>query len=213
MWNYIKLRREGSPMEEILSQCSDKANLRLVIYHLGENHVECATMNPNEVRGLALGSVANAIAKDAQNGPHAILAYDMRSNDVYLIDSTPELPVASAVLLCVVTELLNGNVQPRANVCGRPNITDPCRESLPPFDDYDDGDGYPVEAKEWAKAFLDKLTDPCSITRGEVVARRAPNGRFCRREDVSDEPWKNPPAPTMGDANDVIQHRFRLGRH
>ena len=113
----------------------------------------------------------------------------------------------------MVTELLNGNVQPRANVCGRPNITDPCRESLPPFDDYDDGDGYPVEAKEWAKAFLDKLTDPCSIPRGEVVARRAPNGRFCRREDVSDESWKNPPAPTMGDANDVIQHRFRLGRH
>jgi len=196
MWNYIKLRREGSPMEEILSQCSDKANLRLVIYHLGENHVECATMSPNEVRGLALGSVANAIAKDAQNGPHAILAYDMRSNDVYLIDSTPELPVASAVLLCVVTELLNGNVQPRANVCGRPNITDHCRELLPSPSFDDDGDGYPIEA---------------SITRGEVVARRAPNGRFCRREDVSDEPWKNP--PTMGDANDVIQHRFRLGRH
>lgn len=120
MWNYIKLRSDNSPMAEILSQCSDKSNLRLVIYHLEENHVECATVSPDEVRSFDLGNVAHEIARDAENGAHAVLAYDVRTREVYLVDSTPELPVASAVLLCVVTELLNGCVQSRTTQCGMP---------------------------------------------------------------------------------------------
>ena len=110
MWNYVKLHSDNSPMAEILSQCSDKSNLRLVIYHLSENHVECATVGPDEVRQFNLGETARVIRNDARNGAHAVLAFDVRTNEVYLIDSTPELQIASAVLLCVVTELLNGNV-------------------------------------------------------------------------------------------------------
>jgi hypothetical protein len=51
---------------------------------------------------------------------HAILAYDLGKNEVYKIEDVPELPIASAVLLCVVTELLNGCVQPRENQYGAP---------------------------------------------------------------------------------------------
>jgi len=127
MWNYIRLHSDNSPMAEIMSQCSDKSNLRLVIYHLEENHVECATVSPNEVRAFQLTSeLARTIARDAENGAHAILAFDIEADVVYLIDSTPELPVASAVLLCVVTELLNGCVQPRQTKCGRPEVRREC---------------------------------------------------------------------------------------
>lgn len=117
MWNYRKLRSNDSPMAEILNSCSDKSNIRLVIYHLSENHIECATSS--EMAHLNLGDTARAIKADSRNN-HAVLAIDVRTNDVYKIEDVPELPVASAVLLCVVTELLNGCVQPRQNQYGAP---------------------------------------------------------------------------------------------
>lgn len=117
MWNYRKLSRRESPMAEILSRCSSKANINLVIYHLSENHVECATV-PN-VDQFRLGETARTIKADSQHN-HAILAYDLGTNEVYKIDDVPELPIASAVLLCVVTELMNGAVMPRDNQYGAP---------------------------------------------------------------------------------------------
>lgn len=131
MWNYVRLHSDNSPMAEILSQCSDKSNLRLVIYHLSENHVECAT-TPNADREYKLtNDEARAISNDARSGAHAVLAFDVRTNNVYLIDSTPELQIASAVLLCVVTELLNGCVQPRQSQCGRPEASKDCTRFAP----------------------------------------------------------------------------------
>lgn len=119
MWNYRKLSSNESPMTEILNRCTCKSNIRLVVYHLSENHVECATVPENEARQLSLGETARTIKADSRHN-HAILAYDLGSNEVYKIEDVPELPVASAVLLCVVTELLNGCVQPRENQYGAP---------------------------------------------------------------------------------------------
>ena len=184
MWNYIRLHSDNSPMAEILSQCSDKSNLRLVIYHLSENHVECAT-TPDADREYKLSSEeARAISCDAQNGVHAILAFDVRSGEVYLIDSTPELPIASAVLLCVVTELLNGCVQPRQSQCGRPEV----RRGCPRFE------------------------APREAPRAPELARRDASGRFVRKTE-SDEPWKTPPVVEQTDPSVVMNRRFRLGRH
>ena len=117
MWRYVKLSSNDSPMAEILGRCSCKSNIRLVVYHLSENHVECATTP--DVDQLRLGETARTIKADSRHN-HAILAYDLGSNEVYKIEDVPELPVASAVLLCVVTELLNGCVQPRENQYGIP---------------------------------------------------------------------------------------------
>ena len=117
MWNYRKLSSNDSPMAEILDRCSCKSNIRLVVYHLSENHVECATdPNPNQ---FSLGDTARTIKADSRHN-HAILAYDLGTSEVYKIEDVPELPVASAVLLCVVTELMNGCVQPRDNQYGAP---------------------------------------------------------------------------------------------
>lgn len=117
MWNYRQLSRRESPMAEILSRCSSKANINLVIYHLSENHVECATVP--DVDKFRLGETARTIKADSKHN-HAILAYDLGTNEVYKIEDVPELPVASAVLLCVVTELMNGAVLPRENQYGTP---------------------------------------------------------------------------------------------
>jgi len=117
MWNYRKLSSNDSPMAEILDRCSCKSNIRLVVYHLSENHVECATTP--DVDKLRLGETARTIKADSRHN-HAILAYDLGTDEVYKIEDVPELPVASAVLLCVVTELLNGCVQPRENQYGIP---------------------------------------------------------------------------------------------
>jgi hypothetical protein len=117
MWNYRKLSSNDSPMAEILGRCSCRANIRLVVYHLTENHVECATTP--DVEQLRLGETARTIKADSRHN-HAILAYDLGTNEVYKIEDVPELPVASAVLLCVVTELLNGAVQPRESQYGIP---------------------------------------------------------------------------------------------
>ncbi len=117
MWNYIKLQRMESPMMEVLSLCSDKSNLRLVVYHLGENHVECTTVSPQEVRLFDLGDTARIIKGDARQGDHAVLVYDMGAKKVYLLDSAREVGAASAILLCVVTELLNVCVNARQSAC------------------------------------------------------------------------------------------------
>ena len=109
MYNYVKLSRCGSPMAEILNR-ADKKDIRLVVYHLSENHVECAT-DPS-FANLNLNEILDEIKRDANNN-HAILAIDIRHDEVYLIEDVPELNAASAVLLCVVTELLNGCVMPR----------------------------------------------------------------------------------------------------
>lgn len=187
MWNYVRLHSDNSPMAEILSQCSDKSNLRLVIYHLSENHVECAT-TPNADREYKLTSdEARAIRNDARNGVHAVLAFDVRANDVYLIDSTPELQIASAVLLCVVTELLNGCVQPRQSQCGRPEV----RRETPRFA---------------PRPSLEQIAENNYHAMNQEVARRDANGRFVRKVD---EPWKN--IPETDDASSVMHSRFSLG--
>lgn len=187
MWNYVRLHSDNSPMAEILSQCSDKSNLRLVIYHLSENHVECATVSPNEVRQLTLTSEeARTIRNEARNGVHAILAFDCGSGHVYLIDSTPELQVASAVLLCVVTELLNGCVQPRQSQCGRPEV----RRETPRFA---------------PRPSIEQIAENNYRAMNQEVARRDANGRFVRKVD---EPWKN--IPETDDASSVMHSRFSL---
>jgi len=191
MWKFAKLHSDNSPMAEILSKCSDKTNLRLVIYHLSENHVECATVSPNEVRQLTLTSEeARTIRNEARNGVHAILAFDCGSGHVYLIDSTPELQVASAVLLCVVTELLNGCVQPRQSQCGRPEV-------------------------RMARPRIEEIAEANHRAMEQFVAQRDENGRFVRKVEKqvveSNEPWKNPPVAESADT--VMNRRFRLGRH
>lgn len=183
MWNYRKLSSNESPMAEILNRCSCRSNIRLVVYHLAENHVECATTP--DMAELRLGETARTIKADSRHN-HAILALDLGSNEVYKIEDVPELPVASAVLLCVVTELLNGCVQPRENQYGAP-----------------------VAARQAARRMP---TPPQNVARdasGRFV-RQEP-----RFEEEEEEVFERPAAPTrvLDNGTPLVGHRFRIGRH
>jgi len=181
MWNYIKLRSNESPMAEILGRCSCKSNIRLVVYHLSENHVECATVPENEVRQLALGETARTIKADSRHN-HAILAYDLGTSEVYKIEDVPELPIASAVLLCVVTELLNGCVQPRENQYGAPVAARrmPQRPPMPPQ----------------------------NVARG--ANGRFVRQESTYEEERFEEPAR--PTRVIDNGSPLVGHRFRLGR-
>lgn len=182
MWKYVKLCSNDSPMAEILGRCSCKSNIRLVVYHLSENHVECATTP--DVEQLRLGDTARTIQADSRHN-HAILAYDLGTNEVYKIEDVPELPVASAVLLCVVTELLNGCVQPRENQYGAPVAArrPPMPNRMP--------------------------TPPCNVARGangRFVKQEPSYEREPERELVR-------PTRVLDNGTPLSGHRFRLGKH
>ena len=172
-------------MAEIVRGCSTRDSLRLVIYNLAKDIVECATVPPHAVENFKLGKALDDVKKDAVNGPHAILAYDITANTVYLIDSVPELQIAAAVLLCVSMDLLNGQVNARAEKCGIPEVI----EEYDCEDDDDDDTEDPIEY-DWDEPW-ESSTWESSIS--------------------NDEPWKNP--PIMDTADNVTSYRFKLGRH
>ena len=148
-------------MAEILDRCSCTSNLSLVVYNLSNNHVECAVTQ--EASSITLdGSTIDELRRDSHN-EHAILAFDLRTNEVYKIDDVPELNVASAVLLCVVTELLNGTVMARKEENGvpTPRQTRACcgvkrgangrfvkAESAACIDDYEEEDRAPQKVRD-----------------------------------------------------------------
>jgi len=183
MWNYVRLNSNQSPMASILGDCSNQRNLSIVIYHLGENHVECSTVRSRgEAEAFNLESKAVAeIARDAKNGPHAVLVYDNATSKVYLVDSAPELPVASALLLCVIAELLGGQVSLGRGV--REEATFDC------------------DCNRRKKEFS-------GVARRDSKGRFVPNDAPV---DENSEPWKNPPV-FEADAP-VMYRRFRLGNH
>jgi len=113
MVNYVRLNSKGNAknaLNEILRDRANKADLRFVVYDLAENHVLCASDEggPSAVAKYALsGETANAIKRDATNGfPIAVLAYNLRANEVYLLDAVPEIAVANCLLLCVMNILV-----------------------------------------------------------------------------------------------------------
>lgn len=202
MWKFTKIQLNGhSPMQEIMCRCSNSRNLRLVIYNLRENRVDCATVSPQEVRKFTLSSpVVTDIKSMGGDGKFAILAYDLQTERVYLVDLVPELNAASAVLLCVVTELIGGQASLGNNA--------PCNQ----YDDEEEND-------EWGDDLNDDIDDECleeEYVAPEVVRRDA-RGRFIPKNSTlgcgrraNEEPWRNIPQSAEG-ADSVIGHRFRLG--
>lgn len=113
MFSYKRLNathNAKNALREILAGKAHKADLRFVVYHLSENHVLCASDEggPSAVQKYNLSrETANQMQREATNNfPIAVLAYNMRTNEVYLLDAVPELPVASCLLLCVMNILV-----------------------------------------------------------------------------------------------------------
>lgn len=135
MWKYRKLdNRNASTLSQVMQLANNKSSIKFVIYNLEDNRVELTTsMNSHSVECFKLGKCElESIVHDSEKAKeearkmgmripecddrYALLAYDVDSSTVFLIQSAPDINGISGVLMCMVSELINSNVRINNNV-------------------------------------------------------------------------------------------------
>lgn len=129
MWKYRKLdNRNASTLAQLMQIVPNKSSIKFVIYNLEDDRVELTTgMNSHSVDFFKLGDCElESIVHDSEKAKeearkmgmripecvdrYALLAYDVDSSTVFLIQSAPDINGISGVLICMVSELINSNV-------------------------------------------------------------------------------------------------------
>lgn len=129
MWKYRKLdNRNASTLSQVMQLAYNKSSIKFVIYNLEDERVELTTnMNSHSVEFFKLGDCElESIVHDSEKAKeearkmgmripecddkYALLAYDVDSSTVFLIQSAPDINGISGVLICMVSELVNSNV-------------------------------------------------------------------------------------------------------
>ena len=135
MWKYRKLdNRNASTLSQVMQLAHNKSSIKLVIYNLEDERVELSTgMNHNANEFFKLGdNELESIIHDSEKAKeearkmgmripecddrYALLAYDVDSSTVFLIQSAPDINGISGVLMCMVSELMASNVLCNNNV-------------------------------------------------------------------------------------------------
>lgn len=135
MWKYRKLdNRNASTLSQVMQLAHNKSSIKFVIYNLEDDRVELTTsMNSHSVEFFKLGKCElESIVHDSEKAKeearkmgmripecddeYALLAYDVDSSIVFLIQSAPDINGISGVLMCMVSELINSNVRINNNV-------------------------------------------------------------------------------------------------
>ena len=135
MWKYRKLdNRNASTLSQVMQLAHNKSSIKFVIYNLEDDRVELTTsMNSHSVEFFKLGKCElESIVHDSEKAKeesrrmgmripegvdrNALLAYDVDSSTVFLIQSAPDINGISGVLMCMVSELINSNVRINNNV-------------------------------------------------------------------------------------------------
>ena len=130
MWKYRKLdNRNASTLSQVMQLAHNKSSIKFVIYNLEDERVELTTsMNSHSVEFFKLGKCElESIVHDSEKAKeearrmgmripegvdrNALLAYDVDSSTVFLIQSAPDINGISGVLMCMVSELINSNVR------------------------------------------------------------------------------------------------------
>ena len=130
MWKYRKLdNRNASTLSQVMQLAHNKSSIKFVIYNLEDERVELTTsMNSHSVEFFKLGKCElESIVHDSEKAKEearkmgmripecddrcALLAYDVDSSTVFLIQSAPDINGISGVLMCMVSELINSNVR------------------------------------------------------------------------------------------------------
>ena len=130
MWKYRKLdNRNASTLSQVMQLAHNKSSIKFVIYNLEDERVELTTsMNSHSVEFFKLGKCElESIVHDSEKAKeearkmgmripecddrYALLAYDVDSSTVFLIQSAPDINGISGVLMCMVSELINSNVR------------------------------------------------------------------------------------------------------
>ena len=134
MWKYRKLEnRDSSTLAQLMQLVPNKSSIKFVIYNLEDDRVELTTdMNPHANDFFKLGDCElECIVHDSEKakeearkmGMHipecvdksALLAYDVDSSTVFLIQSAPDVNGISGILMCMVSELMASNVPCNVN--------------------------------------------------------------------------------------------------
>lgn len=129
MWKYRKLdNRNTSTLAQLMQLVPNKSSIKFVIYNLEDERVELTTdMNPHANDFFKLGDCElESIVHDSEKAKEearkmgmripecvdksALLAYDVDSSTVFLIQSAPDVNGISGVLMCMVSELINSTV-------------------------------------------------------------------------------------------------------
>lgn len=109
---YLKLASVGNAVEGINELRGMGKSVMLAIYHLGENHLECASepLHPRDMEAkYHISSSELATIKRYARHDHALLAYDFNGGTVSLLDSFQEKPVSStAAAIAIINVILNG---------------------------------------------------------------------------------------------------------
>ena len=134
MWQYRKLdNRNSSTLAQLMQLVPNKSSIKFVIYNLEDDRVELTTdMNHHANDFFKLGDCElECIIHDSEKakeearkmGMHipgcvdksALLAYDVDSSTVFLIQSAPDVNGISGILMCMVSELMASNVPCNVN--------------------------------------------------------------------------------------------------
>ena len=114
MWKYRKLdNRNASTLSQVMQLAHNKSSIKFVIYNLEDERVELTTsMNSHSVEFFKLGKCELESMRIPEcDDEYALLAYDVDSSTVFLIQSAPDINGISGVLMCMVSELINSNVR------------------------------------------------------------------------------------------------------
>ena len=129
MWKYRKLdNRNSSTLAKLMQIVPNKSSIKFVIYNLEDDRVELTTdmnhrandffkLGDNELESIVYDSerAKEEARKMGMRIPEcddrcALLAYDVDSSTVFLIQSAPDVNGISGILMCMVSELMASNV-------------------------------------------------------------------------------------------------------
>lgn len=213
MWKYQKLdNRNSSTLAQLLQLVPNKSSIKFVIYNLEDDRVELTTdMNPHANDFFKLGycelecivhdseKAKEEARKMGMNIPEcvdksALLAYDVDSSTVFLIQSAPDVNGISGILMCMVSELINSNVLCNNNVSiangqDKHYVTDinSCLRGGGAFDNVD-----------FYMQSMESTMDAEAKAFASTMAKRKLEAKNCTRNHVQANYGEATPTPSVG---------------
>lgn len=204
MWKYRKLdNRNSSTLAQLMQLVPNKSSIKFVIYNLEEDRVELTTdMHPHANDFFKLGDCElECIIHDSEKakeearkmGMHipggvdksALLAYDVDSSTVFLIQSAPDVNGISGILMCMVSELMASNVP--CNVNGSISCTQSKYGTITRNDNVD-----------FYMQSMESNIDAEAKAFASIMAKRKLDAKNCNRNHVQANYGEVAPTPSVG---------------
>lgn len=204
MWKYRKLdNRNSSTLAQLMQLVPNKSSIKFVIYNLEEDRVELTTdMHPHANDFFKLGDCElECIVHDSEKakeearkmGMHipggvdksALLAYDVDSSTVFLIQSAPDVNGISGILMCMVSELMASNVP--CNVNGSISCTQSKYGTITRNDNVD-----------FYMQSMESNMDAEAKAFASIMAKRKLDAKNCNRNHVQANYGEVAPTPSVG---------------